>query len=964
MKLKSEKLMKTLVVSLALSLGAGTLSSCNSGLQTNSGAAVQDSSNNGMLVTLKDNFETGAPLSKNQSYVLVSSDSQNNILAAQVINCSNFDYCKVSLTGTDKASSNRIYLRILNNSGGLIAASSINLDNYSAKSNHPNSSPVVFSEVSTGNYILDKMSQVGFALLPGYNGDIDADLANKIGLDDSDYEDLVTPIAAYMAANSLGLNVSETDGILRLWHNIYGYSIEDSEDAEDYVAPAPKAIANNLVSSLSASAENSSTELQTNSQLGINYSDSKTLLDKISVANVPTILSGGSSSKAASLKAGGAAGGKLTIPTETAKGAQQALTSILKSVKGEQAAATKEQQETIKIAKGVLALAFGAINTAAPGVGTVLSLTSDTLFDFFYPESKSNPNSVLVTGLNQIDQSVNRLIDSNFQQSQTENMNSLYGARIVSEDLSGSLSVSTNNYTNILQSGSELAAKAKVNINESDPEFVYASLADDYITYSDNKQNAIDEVKGIFNNLQEANSIVKQADQISNRKRIEDYMNKLNKVRSDNLQILTNNIYNYKTADYGNFDYIQIDEGYYANIISLETTTLTTLEKARNLQLGAVYLKLKSKYKNSFGSIYIAEEGVGSNYEEAVKAINKNYKARMTNVVTAFNSELKKTSSLSEALQYYEPGLLDVIPGQTEPVCSITYWDGVNLETSCKGMGPHGKDLVERINNVKDTCGENKINLHGTRLYCTTQLVANVTMLDKDSWLKYKGAGDPWASLFGLDQFKALTWGNHVNQKRTYWKDMDNKNEENLSTRLMTVASTRTLGLKAGYLPTLGGSEFAVVARAEWYSFLLLLSDMRDIWMSLGCVTSDCKLTASDRTNGGLQGQEIYFSNGDMVTIELPYSQTGRQTFYFSAANTGTKGRPLPSGNWIKNCDPASILFYNGVLTARCSNGKWDAYQNNLKVKTTLNVDKQCFLGSPLTTDQATGNLVCKQPRS
>lgn len=946
------------LTTLLLAAGIIIIPGCNSGSNSSAVNASSVSKASGMVVGLKSSFKTKSPLIANQQYVLVASDVSGNILAAQVINCNNFNFCQITLNEMNKSASDSIYLRILNGSGGLIAASSLSLDQYSAGNGTVNSLPITFSEISTGNYILDKMAQAGFAMISGYNGDVEDDLANTMGLADDDHPEIIVPVAAYAAANSLGLGVLETDGILRLWYNLYG--VGDGE----IDANVSKSVAGDLINYVAEVKSGNALTQLINEQLGIDYSNADIVMQKFAGINSKTIVQNAAGS-AVSSKAGGLASIKLTKEATTA--AQTTASMILTSFAGAQTPATKEQQQGVKIVKGVLSLAFNALNTAAPGIGSILSFASDSLLDFFYPEEKTNPNAVVVAGLNQLDKSINRFAELYGIQSDKQDNLTLYKTYIASQDLSDNLITSTNIYVNLLKTGADLAERAGIKVNYSNPDFVYASLLDDYVTYSKNKGKAVREIEGLFKNSRNAENIVVLANQISNKDRIADFMEKLNTVRDDKITQLNNAVKDYSQSGYGQFDRIQIDEGYYAKVLYLETLIIKTLDSARNLQLGAAYLKLHSKYADDFDVIYIAEPGVSYvDYATAVDDINKTYETRMKNVVDAFSDKLIKSSAISDARKYYASGLVDALPGQAQPFCNISYWDGVNLETRCPGLGVNGKDIVERINNVKDTCGSNKINLHGTRLYCETQLVEDVTMLSKDKWLYYK-ADDPWAYLSGASQFYAFVWGKHANQNRIFYGTMDSKNEEDLNTRLDTVSRSSSLAALSPYRsnPIAGGSRFALLSRAEWYKWGFILTDMRDIWVSLGCITSDCKVVTSDRPSSddsyALQQQEIYFSNGNLVSVGLKYpgTQTGRQTYYLSVVNTGANGRPLPGGDWQKNCNPNTILFQNGVLSAECSNAKWGTQLNPQKSSTILNVDKQCSLGSLVDTNSK-GNLVCK----
>lgn len=940
--LKNFKLLNIVILSLSIGVTGSLLVGCNSGSEETS--TSQSQANNSILVNLKSNFITNKPLVAGQKYTLVASDANGSTLSNQSISCNNLELCQVTINGLNNASSDQIYLRILNADGGLIAAQSLNLYEYIKGSNQVNSVPIAFSEVSTGNYILDKMSQVGFTLISGYNGDIENDVSDVLDLDNDNHPELVLPTAAYIAVQQLGAGKSEASGILRFWYSIYG---DDSDEGSEI--------------------DYDDSNVLTNNKLGINYSDIDVLINAISEANIASPNS--TQAKVSTQSAGiSALAASSAISKEVTEAARIAATMVLKNYTAAQAPANKEQQQTIKIVKGALSLAFKAVNLAAPGVGSVLEFSSSTLLDFFYPEEKSDPNSAIISGLNRVDSSINRFANIYQIETENQNTNSLYETYIANDDLNKALVSNSNSYVNLLISGSGLATKAGVKIDYDNPDFIYGSLIDNYITYNKNKKNALKEVERLFNNPDRADNIVKLAEQISDEKRITTFMSKLNKVRNGKIAQLNEAINNSDQVDYSELDLIQIDEGYYAKVLSLETSIIKALDKSRNLQLGAAYLKFDSKYSDDLDAVYISEPGVSSiDYETTTKEINKLYENRMQRVVDTFKSNLAISDSItSKAAAYYEPGLLDVASGQTKPKCSISYWDGVNLETRCPNLGANGTDIVERISDVKSTCGLNKIGLHGTRLYCDTQLVNNVTM--PENWLK---TGDTDLTGSRLDEYgnlKFIEKGPHTYSyvctvytkyctvgKTIYgisYKDMSKDVEYDYNTRVETEK----------------GSKFALMSKGEIRSWSWM--DTRNLSASLGCVTSDCKVIAdsqvywyTDKDSGqDFNTQQIYFSNGDVLSLRTRNSTKNGSSGYTLSASTSAQ-RPLPSGKWLAYCDSKSAVLQNGVLKALCSNVEWkSAHNNSVKVVSSLNLDKQCQLGSPVEVN-GKGKLQCKNSK-
>lgn len=939
--IKNFKLLNIILLSLSIGVTGSLLVGCNSGSEETT--TSQSSANSSMLVNLKSSFITNQPLLAGQKYTLVANDTNGSILSNQSISCDSFELCQVAINGLNNTSSDQIYLRILDANGGLIAAQSLNLHEYIKGIHQVNSTPVVFSEVSTGNYILDKMSQVGFTLISGYNGDIEDDVSDVLDLDNDRHPELVLPTGAYIAVQQLGAGKSEASGILRFWYSIYG---DDNDDG------------------LNVNYDGSN--ILTTNKFGINYSNIDVLTTAISEANSASTISTANQTKRSTQAACISTLANQVVDKDVIEAARVAASMILKNTAAAQPPANKEQQQNIKIVKGALSIAFNAINIAAPGVGSILAFSSSTLLDFFYPQEKSDPNSAIIKGLNNIDSSINRFANLYQMDSENKSTNSVYERFITNDDLNSALIINSNLYVNMLNSGATLATKARVKINYDDPNFIYGSLIDDYITYNKNRKNALKEVEGLFNTPDRANKIVQLATQVSDEKRITLFMDEINQDRSKKINRLNQDINDSDVVDYSALDLIQIDEGYYAQVLSLETSIIRALDKARNLQLGAAYLKIDSKYTDELGVIYISEPGIPYiDYEETAQKINDLYQSRMTTVVETFKSKLAKsdTTTISKAATYYDPELLKTVPGKSKPKCSITYWDGVNLETRCPNLGANGTDIVERISNVKSTCGANKIQLHGTRLYCETQLVNNVTM--PEAWLQFGDTNITGTRLhLYSSNLKVIEMGAHMYSyicptqsryctagQRIYglgYKDMSKDVEYDYNTRIETES----------------GSKFAFMTKGAIRSWSWM--DTRDLWASLGCVTSDCKVIADSEINEMNKGirnaretQQIYFSNGDVLSLANGNLGSGG---YMLTSSSSTQ-RPLPGGQWLTYCDYKSAILQNGVLTARCSNVEWNkAHNNNVKETSRLNLDKQCKLGSPVEVN-GSGKLKCKNSK-
>lgn len=942
---KNIKLLNIVLLSLTAGVTGSLLTGCNSGKETTNQSSQQQSANNSMIVGLKSSFITKNPLVVGQKYTLVTSDVNGAILSNQSISCDNLEFCQVKISGLDNASSDQIYLRILDDNGGLIAAQSLQLYQYIQGVNQVNNTPIVFSEVSTGNYILDKMSQAGFTIISGYNGDIEDDVADTLDLENDRHPEVVLPTAAYIAVQKLGADKSEASGILRFWYSIYGDNSDDGSEL-DY----------------------SSSNILATNKLGINYSDINTLMGALSEANsnAPSNLNQSNISTQAADKSTLASP---IIDKDVVEAARVAAAQVLKATTHAQVPANKEQQQNLKIVKGVLSAAFNAINLAAPGVGSVLNFSSSTLLDYFYPETKSDPNSAVINGLKTIDDSINNYTKLYTDNKNDENLQSLYTIQAEIQGLSKSLISKSNTYIGLLKSGEGLAKNSGIKINYDDPNFIYGSLLDDYVTYNQiNKTNALKEVAGLFNDSLKAENIINLVEDVSQEAKINKFMKALNMVRANKIASLNTSINDPSQVNYGEFDLIQIDEGYYATILDLETSIIRALDKTRNLQLGAAYLKMKSKYKNELGPIYISEEASYIDYETTAEEINKKYEDKMQSVIKIFNKNFASGDTISKAKAYYESNFFEIAPGKTRPKCNITYWDGVNLETRCRDLRADGTDILERISNVALTCGPtNKIKLHETRLYCEAQLVDDVTMPKDDRWLKYANTNVTGTRLYIDNKINVLKIGPHttnyicpantrycIEGQRVSgfgYKDMSKDTEFDYSTRL----------------ETMNGSKFAFMSKGEIRSWSWI--DMRNLWASLGCITSDCKVIADSQAywytnkdkNKDYKTQQIYFSGGDLVSLKTRDVDSNYVNAYDVEVSSSTE-RPLPSGKWPLYCENSAIL-QNGVLTARCSNIELkNAHDNSIRNTSSLNLDKQCQLGSPVEVD-GKGNLKCKNPK-
>lgn len=453
---------------------------------------------------------------------------------------------------------------------------------------------------------------------------------------------------------------------------------------------------------------------------------------------------------------------------------------------------------------------------------------------------------------------------------------------------------------------------------------------------------------------------------------------------------------------------MQLDQGYYSKVLSLETSMIKALDRIRNYQLAAAYLEFKSVYRNDI-EVHITEPGISyTNYEEAVEQINNIYEGRMLSVAQKFKAKLLNSETLyakggadEGAKRFYASGLLEVTGESTPPLCSITYWDGINLETSCPRKGVAGQGITERINQVAEVCGPvNKIDLHdnGTRLYCEAQLLPNVTMMNTSLWIEHenKTTINPQSYVSGQEYIFMPMAGSTILPQITNkgdrttvytdakkaenklplnstvifsnWNHMPNKNEHDYQTM---VQYSRVLGNATINFPLLIETEWYKVGPARDWQRL-------DVWSSLGCPTSDCTVigvsgNAKDADNQGTATTSIYFSNGSI------FDMTVSRTYEFSWLNMMTeKGatikitprtpvaagkRPYPYGTWETNCDPSSITFKGGVLAAVCSVGAWSSNSSTKKERTILNIDQRCMLGSKVRVNTTSAQLECVNPR-
>lgn len=525
--MNSKSKLITTACSAVLSIGMYSLplslSGCSSGSTASSSQQPSVPANSIARVNLSSAFVQD-PLLADTQYVLMVSDGNFDELSMQIINCKDTKSCEVEIGALDKVTSNFFYLQILNKDGGLLAATLVNR-NEIITGGELNSTPIVFSEVTTGSYLLSIVNALDDAVIPNYNGSVDEDLVEFLDLDyTSASQEVIAPIAAYIMANDLGLATSETQAVLNLWANLYleldpEYESETTQISNNTILQSNVRTSNVVISSNNGRAQSlvANTGGIDLDALKQKQADEAKQLGNAMSSGVVTVQD------------------KDRVDEKRQQTIKSGVNGVLGGLAGKQAPATQEQLKSVAIAKGVFQVAFGALNLAVPGVGSALSTISTTALDFFYPQAeKPDPNAVLVEGLASVENSINQQTKTYEARMDNTDRNILNDASLKINKSITTLVQIPNEYINSIGAGATLAKAAGENINYAASNFNYASLLDYYMRL-DKTGKAKLKVKGFFDTKEKADALVNQAIILSNGELIDNYMDKLNTVRNNQL---------------------------------------------------------------------------------------------------------------------------------------------------------------------------------------------------------------------------------------------------------------------------------------------------------------------------------------------------------------------------------------------------------------------------------------------